>query len=152
MPDKKTVNHAFKFYHERKFEKAAEAFGKLLADDSLPIWQRTRFEQFHKIVKDFQNPAEEQEAASLKMVSYHLNRQEFDKAEAVIENLSISEDARQYLLAEIRIEQGKKHEAVNLLQRAVDKNEDNAGYALNSPSFAEVLKEDEFLFLRSEII
>jgi len=148
MVDIKKVDTAFKLFQDKDYKKAIAAFDKLIVDDSLPPWVAPRLRQFRTISDRALNRVVHQETVSLGTVSYFMNLGNYDKAEAVLENVDLTEGQKAYLIAEMKIEQNDHPGAAEYLKKAIGLDPCNVGYALNSSSFATHLKAEEFQFLR----
>jgi len=150
MPDSKAVDKAFQLFQDKEFDKASKAFAKLMKDDSVAPHVKARATQFHQMAVAALEKKDASMDDSIQSLSFFINTRRYQDAEKLLETLELAEDAKLYLLSELEIEQGRRDKALELLRKAVELNEDNAGYALNSPSFASYVKESDFLFLRTE--
>jgi len=150
MSELKAVDKAFQLFHDKKYDKAVTSLAKLLDDDKLPAHIKARVKQFHQMARNATAKAEPESEDSLHTFTLRINEGDYEAAEKILDSMDAPEDTKLYLASELHIEQGNKDKAIELLKKAVELNDDNAGYALNSPSFAEHTKEEELQFLRSE--
>ena len=146
----KDVDKAFKLFQEKKHEQAGKMFDKLLADDSCPSWMKARVRQFQAMSQSALNKTVEDDTNSMGRISIHLNLGEYDEAVNLLSQLDVSEGTKAFLTSEIYIQQENREEAIVWLKKAIELDPDNIGYAFNSPSFAEHVKEEDFEFLKSD--
>lgn len=144
----KQIDKAFKLFNDRKFSDASKAFATILEDSELASWMKVRIEQF-KNIADGHTAEEVTLEPSLKTFSYYFNLKKYDEASSTLEQIEISPEDKTFLKAEIAIELEDVEGSIALLKEAIELNEQNIGYALNSPSFAPHLAEEPFEFLRS---
>ncbi len=150
MSQNANLNKAFKFFREKKFEKASENFARLEADEKVPSWIKLRINQFHKIAEAQMAVNDQEDDCSLKIISYYMNLGEYEKADKILEEWDAPAGEKAYLRAEMAIEQDDSERAISYLEEAIEANACNRGYALNSPSFAPFLKSEAFEFLREK--
>ncbi|CAM2007669.1 hypothetical protein [Acanthopleuribacter pedis] len=150
MTENKTLDSAVQQFNKKNWEQAAKAFNELLADESVTNQIKHRIRQYQVIVdRKLNGSSADDEASDMKLVSYHMNMGERDRAREILNNSSsIDEGAKLTLLAEMAVEEEQLEEAVSLLEKAIEISTDNRGYALNSPVFAAVVNQPEFEFLR----
>jgi len=148
MANSKTLNQAFKWFGEKNYKKAGEAFLKLLKDPKTDEWVKSRVKQYHRIVEDrLGKKTKTVNSPSMAEVSVLMNLGEFGEAKKLIAKTKIPEDAALFLKSEIALEEGDTKSASSLLEKAIDLNQDNRGYARNCPSFQPFLNDAEFQFL-----
>ena len=150
MVSNPNMDKAFKLFHEKKFKKAKQAFDQIVNDDSVDAWIKMRIRQFITISDLASEGGDQTPEMDVKTVSYLLNQKAYDKAEGILEKLDISKGDKLFLRAEIAMERKDSEKAVTYLRQAIEADPNNRGYALNSPSFAESLKLEEFQFLREK--
>ena len=143
----KQTDKAFQLFNDRQFDQAVTAFKALIDDAETASWMKIRLRQYLAIAERKVSGTDAPEP-SLKTLSYYINMKQYDTAAKVLEQVDLSEGDKTYLAAEIAIEKKDLEEAVTLLKKAISLNKHNAGYALNSPSFAPHLSDDAFNFLR----
>ena len=148
MTASKSIDKAFKLFNEKKYKQAAKEFETITGKDDVDPWIKIKIKQYQVIANQQLSDRVGIDEPALKTVSYLMNLGEYDKAEKILEDLDTTEAVKAFLLAEIRIEQENEEEAVTYLKKAIDLDPCNVGYALNSPSFANVLNEEAFQFLR----
>lgn len=148
MSDSMKLNQAFKWFGEKNFKKANEAFLKLLEDPKTDDWVKNRVLQFRRIVElHLDQRQTNRNAPTMADISGFMNRGDFSKAKQLIAKTEIPEDAALFLKSEIALEEGDKKSASEFLEKAIGLNQDNRGYAKNSPSFQPYLNDAEFRFL-----
>ena len=148
MVKKVPLDKAFQLFQEKKYDKAQKEFKKILENQTTPEWCKVRIKQFQNIISQQLAKTKAKEEASLRLVSYYMNREEYDKAEKTLDALTLAKSDVAYLKAEIQAEQENLEDAVTFLKQAIEEDNTNLGYALNSPSFAAHLNKSEFRFLR----
>lgn len=148
MNEKKSLDKAFKQFHAKKYKESIVSFELLLGNVATGLWVRSRIEQF-KLMAQRRLQKNEEDPIALRHFSFHFNLGEFDKAAEILPQLELSDNDRSFLDAELHIEQDKKEEAIGLLKQAIELDEHNLGYALNSPSFADHILDADFAFLRT---
>jgi tetratricopeptide (TPR) repeat protein len=148
MSDNKQIDTAFNLFHDKKYAEANAAFEKLLQDEALPSWIKIRVTQYQAIC-DRKLAGGDSTEISLRGFSFYLNEANFAKAREVLDKLEVSEGDRSYLEAELAMEKGDLDNASALLKKAVSLDKQNAGYAINSPTFNIHLQDERFVFLRN---
>ncbi len=150
MSDNKQIDTAFNLFNEKKYAEANAAFEKLLQDEALPSWIKIRVTQY-KAICERQLAGGDATEISLRGFSFYLNEANFTKAREVLDKLDVSEGDRTYLEAELAMEKGDLDGASALLKKAVGLDKQNAGYAINSPTFNTHLLDERFAFLRGGV-
>lgn len=140
------IDEAFKLFHDKKYKEAIASFDQLLGNEETPSWVKSRV-QTYKTVADraISGPAEEEISPAL--VSYYMNLRDYARAEEVLGQTDMTEGDKAFYQAHIHIEQGRRTEAIACLKIAI-REKNNRGFAINSPSFAAYLKDEDFLFLQ----
>ncbi|PIE88938.1 MAG: hypothetical protein CR997_13840 [Acidobacteria bacterium] len=151
----KSVDSAFNAFYKKDFKKAKTSFEKLISDESLAQWQKTRMEQFLSICNQKLNQPAKIEINQLKPSFVHLsalmNEKLYEEATKMIDTMrDLEKGAAEYLKSEIAIEQDHVEEALSLLTEAIALDPKNRGYAIHSPSYQNYLSHELFSFLQTE--
>ncbi len=147
MAKKLTFEGALKLLQDKKFNAASKSFGELIDSGQFDVYKLSRFRQF-KNIADQQDPSNAlKEESSLNQVVFHMNRKEYEAAEDMLGKIEIAAELAFYLRSEMAAEQGEVDSASENLQKAVELNRDNVGYAKNSRSFNGILTDKKFAFL-----
>jgi len=143
------LNKAFKLFHEKKDYKAAsKAFAKISESNEQDPMKRARLEMFQRLSDKLAAiPTKDPDYESMRTVSVLMNEKSFDDATAMLEKLDVAEESVLYLKAEMAAEQEDLKNASDLLQKAISLDENNRGYAKNSPSFRPHLRDEAFEFI-----
>ena len=147
MKQTKQLDNAFEMFANKNYKGASAAFATLCTK-GLPVHVNRRLKQFKTISDRILTPNNEQAASDLSNLSALMNLEKFDEAEAMVGEIEMSESDASYLLAEIHLENDDKEKALEQLQKAIELDAANKGYALNSPVFMPHLNSDEFCFLK----
>jgi len=145
------VEKAFDTFYKKQYDKALGLFEAIASDKDLEPWEANRINQFIQICQ--QKNDEKKNGGmpeSLGTVSVLMNEKKYDEALALIGKLKLEKGDALFLQAEIAAEQAQSEQALDLLKKAIEADGRNRGFALNSPSFQELLNEEVFSFLKQK--
>jgi len=151
MAKNNPLDKAFDLFYKKKYKEAGKLFDQAIADEETPSWIKRRLNDYQNIVARHTTEKTDPEPPSLRQVSFLMNNGQFEEAEKALAESDISDGMKAYLRAEMMMEQAKVKEGAKLLQQAIELEPSNTGYALNSPTFAPYLKNEELAFLREKI-
>jgi len=148
---KSPIDLACTQFQDKNFENAAVLFEKIIGEeDQLPSVAAVARKYLRICKQQIALAKEAQPKDSLAYVSFLMNSGDFEKAREILANVNTSLGTKEFLLAEMAIEEDKESQAVNHLKKAIEDNKDFRGYALNSIVLAPHVNKEAFGFLQSK--
>ena len=150
MTQTAALDKAFKLFNEKKLDEANDAFQAILNDKDTPIPVRATVTRYAAIIANKKQAGQETVEPSQLSVAYFLNKNDISKAKELLQAGDFAPGLKHFLTAEIAVAEGDHDAAVESLEQAIEADETNRGYAINSPTFSPLLQDEKFAFLQVE--